>query len=163
MARSTADGRLTDARCVVEIGCGTARFAHGLLADVCEAGCRYVGLDVSARMCRIAAAGLSTWRDRACVALYGGSLPLPLRSASADRVAAAFLVDLLPARYGRELLADAHRVLVPGGLLGLASLTYGTTPAGRAFSTVWGAPALGADAARRCSSPNAGRCVPIQP
>ncbi len=137
LAWLTADGRLADARSVVEIGCGTGRFARELLTDVCGAECRYIGLDVSPRMCRIASARLAPWPDRARVLLYDGSVPLPLHAASADRVVAAFLLDLLPTQYGRELLADAHRVLAPDGLLCLASLTYGTTPASRAFSTAW--------------------------
>lgn len=137
LARLTADGRLADARSVVEVGCGTGRFARELFGAVCHAECRYVGLDVSRRMCRIAAARLSRWPDRARVMLYDGSVPLPLPAASADRVVAAFLMDLLPTQYGRELLADAHRILAPDGLLCLASLTHGTTPASRAFSTAW--------------------------
>jgi ubiquinone/menaquinone biosynthesis C-methylase UbiE len=137
LARLSADGRLADARAVVEIGCGTGRFARALLTDVCHAECRYTGLDVSPRMCRIASAKLSPWPHRAQVMCYDGTVPLPLPAACADRVVAAFLIDLLPTRYGRELLADAHRILTADGLLCLASLTHGTTPGSRAFSTAW--------------------------
>ena len=66
-----------------------------------------------------------------------GTLPLPLTAACADRVVAAFVVDLLPNEHARQLLADAHRVLAPGGLLCLASLVQGTTRASRAFSSAW--------------------------
>jgi hypothetical protein len=66
-----------------------------------------------------------------------GTLPLPLTAAWADRVVAAFVVDLLPTEYARQLLADAHRLLAPGGLLCLASLVQGTTRASRAFSSAW--------------------------
>ena len=137
LARLTADGRLSDAHCVVEIGCGTGRFARELLTNVCGPQCRYVGLDVSPRMCRIATARLSRWSARARVMQVDGTLPLPLPAAGADRVVAAFVVDLLPNEYARQLLADTHRVLAPGGLLCLASLVQGTTRATRAFSAAW--------------------------
>ena len=127
LARLTTDGRLSEARRVVEIGCGTGRFACELLTNVCGPQCRYVGLDVSPRMCRIATARLSRWSARARIMRVDGTLPLPLPVAGADRVVAAFVVDLLPTEYARQLLADTHRVLVPGGLLCLASLVQGTT------------------------------------
>ncbi len=109
LARLTADGRLSEARCVVEVGCGTGRFASGLLTNVCCPQCRYVGLDVSPRMCRIATARLSRWSARARVMCVDGTVPLPLPAACADRVLAAFVVDLLPPDYARQLLADTHR------------------------------------------------------
>ena len=120
LARLTADGRLSEAHYPVEIGCGTGRFARDLLTKVCGPQCRYVGLDVSPRMCRIATARLSRWSARARVMQVDGTLPLPLPAAGADRVAAAFVVDLLPTEYARQLLADTQRVprargsVVPG-------------------------------------------------
>ncbi|WP_197518413.1 class I SAM-dependent methyltransferase [Mycobacterium sp. E3198] len=137
LARLTADGRLSEARNVVEIGCGTGRFARDLLINVCGLHCRYVGLDVSPRMCRIATARLAAWSARARVMHWDGTLPLPLPPAAADRVVAAFVVDLLATDYARQLLADTHRVLAPGGLLCLTSLVQGTTRASRAFSSAW--------------------------
>ena len=137
LARLSADGRLSEARFVVEIGCGTGRFARDLLTNVCGPQCHYVGLDVSERMCRITTARLSRFRARARVIRVDGTLPLPLSAVEADRVVAAFVVDLLPTEYARELLADAHRILAPGGLLCLASLVEGTTTATRMFSSAW--------------------------
>ena len=137
LARLTADGRLSEAHYVVEIGCGTGRFARDLLTNVCGPQCRYVGLDVSSRMCRIATARLSRWSTRARVMQVDGTLPLPLAAASADRVVAAFVVDLLPTDYALQLLADTHRVLAPAGLLCLTSLVQGTTRASRIFSSAW--------------------------
>ena len=137
LARLTADGRLSEAHYPVAIGCGTGRFARDLLTKVCGPQCRYVGLDVSPRMCRIATARLSRWSTRARVMQVDGTLPLPLPAAGADRVAAAFVVDLLPTEYARQLLADTQRVLAPGGLLCLASLVQGSTRASRAFSSAW--------------------------
>ncbi len=137
LARLTADGRLAEAHDVVEIGCGTGCFAHNLLTNVCGPECRYVGLDVSPRMCQIATARLLRWSTRARVMQVDGTLPLPLPAAKADRVVAAFVVDLLTTEYARQLLADAHRILEPRGLLCLASLVQGTTTATRAFSSAW--------------------------
>ncbi len=137
LARLSADGRLSESNCVVEIGCGTGRFARNLLTNVCGPRCNYVGLDVSPRMCRIAITRLSRFPARARVIRVDGTLPLPLSAAEADRVVAAFVVDLLPTEYARKLLADAHRILTPGGLLCLASLVEGTTTATRIFSSAW--------------------------
>ena len=81
LARLTADGRLSEAHYPVEIGCGTGRFARDLLTKVCGPQCRYVGLDVSPRMCRIATARLSRWSARARVMQVDGTLPLPLPAA----------------------------------------------------------------------------------
>jgi SAM-dependent methyltransferase len=54
LARLTADGQLADARCVIEIGCGTGRFARELLTDVCSAGCRSTGYtDLVRRAARV--------------------------------------------------------------------------------------------------------------
>ena len=114
LARLTADGRLSEAHYPVEIGCGTGRFARDLLTNVCDLQCRDVGLDVSPRMCRIATARLSRWSARARVMQVDGTLPLPLPAAGADRVAAAFVVDLLPTEYARQLLADTHGSSRPG-------------------------------------------------
>ena len=165
LSRLTTDGQLFEARRVVEIGCGTRRFARDLLTNVCAPKCRYVGLDVSPRMCRIATARLSRWSARARIMRVDGTLPLPLPVAGADRVVAAFVVDLLPTEYARQLLADTHRVLAPVGLLCLASLVQGTTGASRAFSAAWSilaqrAPALLGGgrpvALRNCSMPSVG-------
>ena len=105
---------------------GRGRFARELLTNVCGPQCRYVGLDVSPRMCRIATARLSRWSARARIMRVEGALPLPLPAAGADRVVAAFVVDPLPTEYARQLLADTHRVLAPGGMLCLTSLVQGT-------------------------------------
>ena len=172
MARLTADGRLSEARRVVEVGCGTGRFARDLLTNVCGPECRYVELDVSPRMCRIAATRLSRWSARARVICVDGTLPLPLPAACADRLVAAFVVDLLPTEYARQLLADTHRVLAPGGLLCLASLVQGTTRASRAFSSAWSAVAHRAPALlggcrpgcrRTCWIPSVGWSTPTPP
>lgn len=111
LARLTAGGRLSAAHYVIEIGCRTVWFACNLLTNVCGPQCRYVGLDVSPRMCRIATARLSRFSARARVVQADDTLPLPLPAAGADRVVAAFVVDLLPTEYARRLLADTHRVL----------------------------------------------------
>lgn len=48
-------------------------------------------------------------------------------------------VMALDAAGARRLVGEAHRLLAPDGLLGLVSLTHGTTFASRLLASGWGA------------------------
>lgn len=135
--RLVAVGDLRHATAVFELGCGTGAFAQRLLSEVVSESCSYVGGDVSPRMVALARPAVAAWPERASVVQLDGSLPLPAADASADRFVAAFVFDLLDPAYARAIVADAYRILRPGGLLCLSSLTWGTSRPGRMVSTAW--------------------------
>jgi SAM-dependent methyltransferase len=122
---------------VPEFGCGTGRLAARLLDERLPAGARYRGFDVSPRMVQLARAAVAPWADRARVDQVSGAMDLPVASASADRIVSTYVLDLLSPADSQNLLAEAHRVLRPGGLLALASLTPGHAPVARALTAAW--------------------------
>ena len=122
---------------VLELGCGTGRLAARLLAERLPAGARYHGFDVSLRMVQLARAAVAPWGDRARVDQVSGAVDLPVAAACADRLVSTYVLDLLSPADSAHLLAEAHRVLRPGGLLALASLTPGRAPAARALTAAW--------------------------
>ena len=135
--RLVAVGDLGHAQAVFELGCGTGAFAGRLLAHVVPDSCSYVGADVSPNMVALARRAVAPWSERASVVQLDGSLPLPVADGWADRFVAAFVLDLLDPDYADEVLADAVRVLRPGGLLCLSSLTWGRSWTGRLISGAW--------------------------
>jgi hypothetical protein len=54
-----------------------------------------------------------------------------------DRFVFTYVFDLLSEDEIRAVLNEAHRVLTPDGLLGLASLTNGPSPISRVVSATW--------------------------
>jgi ubiquinone/menaquinone biosynthesis C-methylase UbiE len=125
------------ARAVVEFGCGTGRFAARLLSERLPGDATYLGLDVSPRMIELARASLCPWPDRARVLLTDGAVRLPLPEAAADRVVGTYVLDLLSPADGAAFIAEARRVLRPGGALVLASLSPGQTPPARVVTRLW--------------------------
>lgn len=130
---------LAEAHAVLELGCGTGALAATLLTERLGQGCRYLALDSSPVMVRLAAARLEPWRDRAEVRLTDGSLALGGADSSFDRFLSAYLLDLLSADDSALLLAEAHRVLAPGGRLGLVGLSWGRGRLGALVSRLWSA------------------------
>lgn len=127
------------ARVVVEFGCGTGRFAAKLLDNHLSADANYVGYDNSPTMIRLARERLAGFGDAAQVIETGGEVAFELADKSVDRVLANYVLDLLSGADIEAFLAEAHRVLRPGGRLCLTSLTYGNTLPSRIVSAVWGA------------------------
>jgi ubiquinone/menaquinone biosynthesis C-methylase UbiE len=132
-----AHADFANANAIVELGSGTGRLAAHLLRDVLPPRARYVGFDISQTMANLAENRLRRWSDRAQVRLTEGSPELPLEDASCDRFLATYVLDLLSEPDIRAVLAEARRVLVPGGRLCLASLTFGNSPASRLVCRVW--------------------------
>jgi ubiquinone/menaquinone biosynthesis C-methylase UbiE len=126
-----------DARSVFEFGCGTGRFAARLLADWLPPDCRYQAVDLSAAMVRLARARLARWGERADVVQTSGAMSVPAQDASCDRFIACYVLDLLSEPDTRQLLAEAHRVLVPGGLLCLVEMTHGASLSARIVGALW--------------------------
>ena len=112
-------GDFARAAAVIEFGCGTGRFAARLLRDALPGGATYLGLDVSPRMVELASAAVAPWAGRARAALTDGSVHLPVPDGACDRVVSTYVLDLLSPAEGASLVAEARRVLRPGGLLAL--------------------------------------------
>ena len=125
------------ARSVLEFGCGTGSFARRLFETVLPADARYLGLDISGTMIGLATRRLEPWQARAEVRQADGSPCLPVPNASVDRFVATYVFDLLEPAYSRHLIAEAHRVLIPGGLLCTVNLTHGTGAFSRFVSRLW--------------------------
>lgn len=135
--------RLIDLGCfdvatsVFELGCGTGKLADRLLTGHLPATSSYLAVDVSNRMVEISRKRIARFADRAQVLHTDGEPPLPAATQSADRFVAAYVFDLLPHEYAAKLIDEAHRILTPGGLLCLASLTYGHSTVARLVSRAW--------------------------
>ena len=132
-----AHADLAGARSVYELGCGTGALAARLLGDVLPATATYQGVDVSSKMVGLTSRRLEQFGERARVVKVDGRPPLPGATAGFDRFLALYVLDLLDESSARALLAEARRLLAPGGLLCLASLTHGTTLPSRALCRGW--------------------------
>jgi len=127
------------ARVVCEFGCGTGRLAARLLKDALPPHAVYVAVDFSRTMARLAGTRLAAFGGRAVVARTGGTPALPVRDGAADRLVAAYVLDLLSEADLTATLAEARRVLRPGGLLCVCALTDGVGPLSRAVTGLWSA------------------------
>lgn len=125
------------AQSVLEIGCGTGRFAEKLLNDELTATARYVGFDQSGTMIELARNRLERFGERATVGKTDGALHFEVDDASCDRVVSTYVLDLLSLADIRAAIAEAHRVLAPGGLLCLTGLTQGCSTLGRMVAGLW--------------------------
>jgi ubiquinone/menaquinone biosynthesis C-methylase UbiE len=143
------------ARNVVEVGCGTGRFAERLLGHDLPKDAQYFGLDLSTTMVELARERLQSFGERARVEHVNGTLPLPFDEASADRCVIAYVLDLLPENEQRRLIDEAHRALNPGGLLCTLALTHGADTFTRAVSHAW-------NELHRLSPSLVGGCRPIE-
>ena len=128
---------LQDAQCVLEVGCGTGRFALDLLQHYLPATALYLGTDISSTMIKLAAERLGSFARRASVVLVQGGQTLPIMDGSVDRFVATYVFDLLSTLAQQQLVAEARRVLRPNGLLCLAGITNGVTPLSRLVMGVW--------------------------
>jgi len=132
-------GRFAAAHRVFEFGCGTGRLAHRLLSRELPAEATYRGVDLSPNMVRLAQERLAPFSPRAAVRLADGGPPAGEAAGSCDRFLATYVLDLLDERDITRVLHEAHRMLEPGGLLCLASLSTGSTPASRLVARMWSA------------------------
>jgi ubiquinone/menaquinone biosynthesis C-methylase UbiE len=145
---------LGSASSLIELGCGTGRLAAQLLERELPPGCRYQGVDLSRTMVELARARLAPFGERARVTQSDASLVLPAQSESCDRFLSTYVLDLLSRDDIARALREAQRVLRPGGLVGITSLTFGRDWLGRAVSTLW-------SAVHRLSPRRVGGCRPL--
>lgn len=143
IGRLVEHGNFEHSHSVFELGCGTGWLAADLLESALPADARYVAVDVSPVMVRIASQRLSTWAGRATVGLLDApALSLPGDDGGFDRFVATYVFDLLSSEQARTLLDEAARLLMPGGLIALVSLGEGTTGGSRIVCSAWNAIAL---------------------
>jgi ubiquinone/menaquinone biosynthesis C-methylase UbiE len=136
-------GAFDQGAAVFELGCGTGRLAVDLVGSVLAPSATYVAVDVSPMMVRLATDRLAQWSKRVSVRLLEPPIvPLPGDDASFDRFLATYVFDLLSPEDAQVLIGEAGRLLTPGGLLALVSLTHGTTPISRIVCSTWNAIAL---------------------
>lgn len=135
--RLIAQAEMGSARAVFELGCGTGRLARRLLRDHLGGDARYHGVDVSPVMVELAMDRLRPWAARAETVLVDGTGPLPVEAATHDRVVATYVFDLLSPAGTAAALDELRRIVADDGLLCLASLTPGATPAARLVDRAW--------------------------
>jgi len=131
------NGSFDRARAVFELGCGTGRFAEKLLASHLPADATYRGTDVSPKMVELAQQRLARFGERANVALSQGPIRTEETDGSFDRFISNYVLDLLSDEDIRAVVDEAHRLLEPGGLLCVASLSHPTKPLSRFVIGVW--------------------------
>lgn len=105
-AAPAAPGRLLD------VGCGTGRTMRQIA--VAHPDLELVGLDLSRYYLEVARGVLR--RRRAALAV-GNAEAMPLGAGTVDAVTCVYLLHELPLDARRRVLAEARRVLRPGGLL----------------------------------------------
>src|SRR6266568_2917868 len=101
------------AQAVFEFGCGTGAFGECLLAAHVSPETRYVAVDSSPTMIRLAQTRLARFGSRVTVEQTNGSLRFEAASGSYDHFVSTYVVDLLSASDIAEVLSEAHRLLRP--------------------------------------------------
>ena len=129
-------GRFKRARAVFEMGCGTGRLARQIVERLPETA-TYTGVDLSKTMVALSREKLEPFGERAHVHQTDGALSFDLFDGEVDRFVATYVLDLLPETAIRQVIAEAYRVLEPGGLLCLTSLSYSTLPLARLRMGMW--------------------------
>lgn len=131
------EGAFSTAHHVFEFGCGTGRFAERLLCRELPQDARYDGVDVSSTMVDLSTKRLRPFGGRANVARSEGAAGVPFPDGTFDRVIATYVLDILAEEKIKELLSDARRSLVRGGLLCTLALTRGASFPSRLLATTW--------------------------
>ena len=142
LARLIELGQFSSAKGVVELGCGTGKFAARLLSNVLAADASYLGVDLSSTMVGLAAERTERFGQRARVEQVEGGTPLRIKGVtlperSCDRFVSTYVLDLLAESEIERSLKEGWRLLEPGGLLCLVSLAPGDTPVSSWVSRLW--------------------------
>lgn len=122
---------------VLEIGCGTGRFAERLLSEALPDNATYLGIDLSPVMVGLTRQRLVRFGARCRVLEADAIEGLAVGDASFDRVVATFVLDLMSTGETTAVLAEARRVLKPDGFLCAASMARGQTVGERFRNLGW--------------------------
>lgn len=128
---------LNDMRSILELGCGTGRFAATLLGKHLPPDATYLGLDISQTMVDLSRERLGPWAARAEVRKIAGVQALKELSGPFDGVIANYVLDLLPESEIDFVLRRTHRLLSPRGHAGFVSLAPGGTPLAALVTAGW--------------------------
>jgi SAM-dependent methyltransferase len=126
-----------DARAVIEFGCGTGRLAADLLDHHLQPTATYLGLDASPVMIGLARRRVARFGARAEVRLTDGNPTCDAAAGPCDRFVSTYVLDLLSEDDILAVISSARRLLRPGGLVALVSLTHGGTAAARVVERAW--------------------------
>lgn len=128
LERLLGAGDFEQARAVLEIGCGSGILAERLVSDHLVPGAQYVGLDIAGAMLERTRSRLQPAPGVRTSLLHADATRgLPIADETVDRLISAYVLDLMSDAQAARILAEAHRVLQPDGLLCLASLTQGSS------------------------------------
>ena len=130
-------GDFGSAEAVVEFGCGTGAFAQRLIEEELPMKASYAGFDLSETMVQMTRKRLVPCGARVSVTRTDGRPRIPLPPGSCDRFVSTYVLDMLSTQDIARTLDQAWKVLRPGGLLCLTSLTYGTTLSSRLVVAGW--------------------------
>jgi trans-aconitate methyltransferase len=97
------------AQAVFEFGCGTGALAERLLASHLNPSARYVAIDSSTTMIRLAKTRLERFGNRVTVEQTNGSLQFVAASGSCDCFVSTYVADLLSTSDIAALFCEAHR------------------------------------------------------
>ncbi|HEC28585.1 MAG TPA: class I SAM-dependent methyltransferase [Gammaproteobacteria bacterium] len=130
-------GKFSTAKNIVEFGCGTGKLATRILKYISSDDCHYTGVDISQTMIFLCQKNIEQFSGRAKCYKNDGVPEIDVQKQSADRFLCTYVLDLLTEKDAIVLLNEAHRILMPGGYLCLASLTHGTSFSSRLVIYLW--------------------------
>lgn len=117
------ESNLAEANKIIEFGYGTGRMAVHILNEYTSSNIKYVGYDLSTTMSLLARQRLSQFQDRAIIRQSDGTPNLPEENCSADRVISTYVLDILGESDIRAFFEEVWRILTPGELVSVISLT----------------------------------------
>lgn len=125
------------AQSVLEIGCGTGRFAARLLADHMPQSARYTGIDISSTMVGLTREMLEPWSDRCTIVESDGGFDFATLGGPFDRIVSTYVFDLLSPDDIKAALRAAHGAAKPSTLLCLAGLGSDSGPLSNVTAFLW--------------------------
>ncbi len=127
----------SEAKNIIEFGCGTGKFASRLLKDILPDNCHYLGIDISQTMIDLCKKNIQPYSERSKCIKINGETVINAADQTIDRFVSTYVLDLLSENDSITLLDEAHRVLLPGGYLCLANLTGGISLFSHFVEIIW--------------------------
>jgi ubiquinone/menaquinone biosynthesis C-methylase UbiE len=130
-------GEFNRARTIYEFGCGTGRLAEQLLKKHLQSNTQYYAVDISTTMVALTRHRLEKYGKRVHVMQPQGEVQTQFKEDYFDRFVSTYVLDLLGKKQIIAVIGEAHRMLQEGGLLALASLSYGERIFPKLITTAW--------------------------